>query len=42
MVQNLIEEIVSGGDAPFHTGASPRMPFRFRVISRSPSERSVS
>ena len=42
MVQNPIEDIASGEEAPSHTSASPRMPFRFRVTSRLPSERSVS
>ena len=42
MVQDPIEEIVSGVDAPSHPGTSPRTPFRFRATSRSLSERSVS
>ena len=38
MVQDLIEEIVSDEDVLSHTSDSPRMPFRFRVTIRLPSE----
>ena len=41
MVQDPIEETVSGEDALSHTGASPRTPFQFRVNSRLLSERWV-